>query len=94
MDEINKLTNKKSKTTNITEIKQDNETLTNKNGYQKLSAGILVNLDASLQIKYVPQSLRRPESYVSPSESQFKMENVSATEVYKLISTIEISRCS
>ena len=88
---INKLTNKKSKTTTVTEIKQNNEALTNKLQISKAFCKHFSEVGSKLANE-IPESVTAPESYVSRSDSQFIMENVSETEVFKLISTIKISK--
>ncbi len=37
----------------------------------------------------MPQSSRTPESYVTRPDTQFTIQNVSLTKVYKLLSTIK-----
>jgi hypothetical protein len=40
----------------------------------------------------MPQSSRTPESYVTRPDTQFTIQNVSLTKVYKLLSTIKASK--
>jgi hypothetical protein len=47
---------------------------------------------ASRLVKNMPQSSRTPESYVTRPDTQFTIQNVSLTKVYKLLSTIKTSK--
>jgi hypothetical protein len=47
---------------------------------------------ASCLVKNMPQSSRTPESYVTRPDTQFTIQNVSLTKVYKLLSTIKTSK--
>jgi hypothetical protein len=47
---------------------------------------------ASRLVNNMPQSSRSPESYVTRPDTQFTIQNVSLTKVYKLLSTIKTSK--
>ncbi|CAB4007318.1 Hypothetical predicted protein, partial [Paramuricea clavata] len=73
---INKLTNKKSKTTTITKLNISNDVtedpskiLHTFNTYFKTTGENLAN--------EIPDTTDAPESYVTPSNSTFQMQNVS-----------------
>ena len=50
------------------------------------------NKVASCLVNNMPQSSRTPESYVNRPDTQFTIQNVSLTKVYKLLSTIKTSK--
>ena len=87
---LNKLTKKKSKTTRITkmviedEISKDPESISNT--FNKFFNEIGVNL-----VNGMAESVKKPESYIVSSSSAFEMQNVTETEVFRLLSTIIIS---
>ena len=47
---------------------------------------------ASRLVKNLPQSSTTPESYVTRPDTQFTIQNVPLTKVYKLLSTIKTSK--
>jgi hypothetical protein len=53
---------------------------------------LLLNEVASRLVKNMPQSSKTPESYVTRPDTQFTIQNVSLTKVYKLLSTIKASK--
>ena len=89
---INKLTNKKSKTTTITKLNISNDNVTedpNKishtfNTYFKTIGESLAN--------ELPDTTDAPESYVTPSNSSFQIQNVSEVDVFQLLITLKISK--
>ena len=89
---INKLTNKKSKTTTITKLNISNDNVTedpNKishtfNTYFKTIGENLAN--------ELPDTTDAPESYVTPSNSTFQIQNVSEVDVFQLLITLKISK--
>ena len=88
---INKLTNKQSKTTVISEIRNDNQNLTKKHEIAD-ALNSHFNEVASRLVNNMPQSSRTPESYVTRPDTQFTIQNISLTKVYKLLSTIKTSK--
>ncbi|CAB3989406.1 Hypothetical predicted protein [Paramuricea clavata] len=88
---INKLTNKQSKTTVISEIQNDNQNLNKKHEIAD-ALNSHFNEVASRLVNNMPQSSRTFESYVTRSDTQFTIQNVSLTKVYKLLSTIKTSK--
>ena len=89
---ISKLTNKKSKTTTITKLNISNDNVTedpNKishtfNTYFKTIGENLAN--------ELPDTTDAPESYVTPSNSTFQIQNVSEVDVFQLLITLKISK--
>jgi hypothetical protein len=88
---INLQTNKQSKNTLMSEIRNDNQNLTKKHEIAD-ALNSHFNEVASRLVKNMPQSSRTPESYVTRPDTQFTIQNVSLTKVYKLLSTIETSK--
>ncbi len=88
---INKLTNKNSKTTLISEIHQGNEILTNKHEIANALNTHFNDVGTKLASD-IPHGRWTPESYFTFSNTQFFMQNVSETRVYKLLSTIKTSK--
>ena len=89
---INKLTNKKSKTTTITKLNISNDNVTedpNKishtfNTYFKTIGENLAN--------ELPDTTDAPESYVTPSNSTFQIQIVSEVDEFQLLITLKISK--
>ena len=89
--QLNKLTNKKSKTTLISEIQHNNQNLTKRHEIANVLNSHFNEVGINLA-KDIPQSSRMPESYLTFSNSEFHIQNVSLTKVYKLLSTIKTSK--
>ena len=90
---VNKLTNKHSKTTNITKVITDDKIIEEPrvitNTFNTFFNEIGVNLAEGL-----PESATTPESYITPSYSILEIQNVSETDVFKLLSTIKLSKAT
>ena len=85
---INKLINKKSKTTNITEINTENGSFTHSkkitNVLNEYFCNIGYNLAENLECTSV-----LPSSYVDQRETGFKLDPVTETEIYKYLSNVK-----
>ena len=88
---INKLTNKKSKTTLISEIQHNNQNFAKRDEITNVLNSHFNEVGTNLA-KDMPQSSRMPESYLTFSNTEFNIQNVSVTKVYKLLSTIKTSK--
>ena len=88
---INKLPNKKSKTTLISEIQHSNQNFTKGDEIANVLNPHFNEVGTNLA-KDMPQSSRMPESYLTFSNTEFNIQNVSITKVYKLLSTIKTSK--
>ena len=90
---VNKLTNKHSKTTNITKVITDDKIIEESrvitNTFNTFFNEIGVNLTEGL-----PESATTPESYITLRNSIFEIQNVSETDVFKLLSTIKSSKAT
>ncbi len=88
---INKLTNKNSKTTIITEFKHESQSVTDvssiTNAFNTYFNEIGINLASNME-----QSSRSPETYLPNCNSQFQMQNTTVIEVYKILSSIDVSK--
>ena len=88
---INKLTNKTSKITNISEINQNGNRVTDDatiaNTLNEYFNEIGPKLASDLS-----QSSRSPESYLLPYKSRFQIQNVTIHEVFKSLSKLKISK--
>ena len=88
---INKLTNKSSKTTIITEIKHENQSVTDassiSNTFNTYFNEIGINLASN-----VKQSSNSPETHLPNCNSQFQMQNASVIDVHKILSSIDVSK--
>ena len=88
---INKLTNKTSKITNISEINQNGNRVTD-------DATIANTLNESFNeigpklASDLSQSSRSPESYLLPCKSRFQIQNVTIHEVFKSLSKLKTSK--
>ena len=80
---INKLTNKKSKTTIITEVKQENQSVTDDSSIANTLNSYFNEIGTNLASN-MEQSTSAPESYLPNCNSQFKMQNVTVSEVHKI----------
>ena len=88
---INKLTNKKSKTTLISEIQHNDQNLTKRDEIANVLNSHFNEVGTNLA-KDMPQSSRMPESYLTFSNTEFNIQNVSITKLYKVLSTIKTSK--
>ena len=88
---INKLTNKKSKTTIITEVKQENQSVTDDSSIANTLNTYFNEIGTNLASN-MEQSTSAPESYLPNCNSQFKMQNVTVSEVHKILSSIDVSK--
>ena len=88
---FNKLTNKKLKTTLISEIQHNNQNFTKRDEIANALNSHFNEIGTNLA-KDMPQSSRMPESYFTFSNTEFNIQNVSITKVYKLLSTIKTSK--
>ena len=88
---INRLTNKTSKTTDITEINQSGKSITDDhtivNTLNEYFSEVGPKLSASLS-----QSLESPESYLVRCKSHFQIQNVTIQEVFKLLSEVKTTK--
>ena len=88
---INKLTNKTSKITNISEINQNGNRVTDDatiaNTLNEYFNEIGPKLASDLS-----QSSRSPESYLLPCKSRFQIQNVTIHEVFKSLSKLKTSK--
>jgi hypothetical protein len=84
---INMFTNKSSKTTIITEIKHENQSVTDassiSNTFNTYFNEIEINLDSNVE-----QSSNSPEIYLPNCNSQFQMQNATVIDVHKILSSI------
>ena len=87
--ENNKLTNKSSKTTIITEIKHENQSVTDassiSNTFNTYFNKIGINLASNVE-----QSSNSPETYLPNCNSQF--QNATVIDVHKILSSIDVSK--
>ncbi|CAB4007436.1 Hypothetical predicted protein [Paramuricea clavata] len=90
---ISDLTNKKTKSTNISEIKEDGVMLTDPtevaNSFNKFFSEIGPDLSDKL-----PEPDYLPESYVNPINSEFYFQTITETEVFKLLTTLKTSKAT
>ena len=88
---INRLTNKTSRTTNITEINQSGKRITDDhriaNTLNEYFSEVGPQLAANLS-----QSLKSPESYLVRCKSHFQIQNVTIQEVFKLLSEVKTTK--
>ena len=78
-------------TTLISEIQHNNLNFTKRDEIAKVLNSHFNEVGTNLA-KDMPQSSRMPESYLTFSNTEFNMQNVSITIVYKLLSTIKTSK--
>ena len=88
---INKFTNKKSKTTIITEVKQENQSVTDDSSIANTLNTYFNEIGTNLA-RNMEQSTSAPESYLPNCNSQFKMQNVTVSEVHKILSSVDVSK--
>ena len=90
---INKLTNKKSKSTTITKIVVDDKTVEDPTDIANSFNTYFNKIGANLA-QELPEANRTPESYVQPSKSIFELKKVSEVEVFRIISTLSSSKAT
>ena len=88
---INKLTNKKSKTTIITEVKQESQSVTDDSSIANTLNTYFNEIGTNLA-NNMEQSTSAPESYLPNCNSQCKMQNVTVSEVHKILFSIDVSK--
>ena len=76
-DTINKLTNKKSKTTTITNLNLSNEAVTDNPNEIAHTFNTYFNTIGENLANELPNTTETSESYVTPSNSTFQLKNVS-----------------
>ena len=79
---INKLTNKTSKITNISEINQNGNRVTDDATIANTLNDYFNEIGPKLASD-LSQSSRSPESYLLPCKSRFQIQNVTIHEVFK-----------
>ena len=82
---INKLINKKSKTTIISEVKTENGSFTDPKEITNVLNEYFYNIGYNLAENLESTSVQ-PSSHVDQSETEFKLDPVTETEVYKYLS--------
>ena len=88
---INKLTNKKSKTTTITKLNLSNENVTENSNEIAHTFNTYFNTIGENLANELPNATETSESYVTPSNSTFQLKNVSEVDVFHLLNTLKIS---
>ncbi|CAB3998994.1 Hypothetical predicted protein [Paramuricea clavata] len=88
---INKLTNKKSKTTTITKLNISNDVTEDPNKISHTFNTYFKTIGENLANE-IPDATDVPESYVTPSNSTFQIQNVSEVDVFQLLITLKISK--
>ena len=90
---VNKLINKNSKTTNITELKINDETISKPQDIAEAFNTFFCEVGRNLA-KNLPNSNISPESYIRQKESKFELQLISVEQVYKLLSTNKVSKAA
>ena len=85
------LTNKKTKSTNIPEIKEDGDMLTDPTEVWNSFNNFFSEIDLSDKL---PEPDYLPESYVNPINSEFYFQAITETEVFKLLATLKTSKAT
>ncbi len=85
---INKLVNKKSKTTVISEIKTDNRSITDSKEMTNVFNDYFCNIGSDLA-ENLEQTPVVPSAYIHPSETEFKLNPITEIEVYKYLSNVK-----
>ena len=91
-DTINKLTNKKSKTTMITKLNLSNENVTENPNEIAHTFNTYFNTIGEKLANELPSTTETSESYVTPSNSTFQLKNASEVDVFHLLNTLKISK--
>ena len=89
---INKLTSKKSKTTTISKINISNENVTDDPNEISHTFNTYFNTIGENLASELPGTTETPESYVTPSNSTFQIQNVSEVDVFHSLTTLKISK--
>jgi hypothetical protein len=91
---INKITNKKSKTTNITKIVVDDKIIEEPEVIANSFNNFFNEIGTTLAHK-LPESARTPESYIKPqNKCTFELQNVSEADVFGVVSTLSSSKAT
>ena len=91
---INKITNKKSKTTNITKIVVDDKVIEEPEVIVNTFNNFFNEIGITLAQK-LPESTRTPESYIKPeNDSTFELQNVTEVEVFGIVSALSSSKAT
>ncbi|CAB3989496.1 Hypothetical predicted protein, partial [Paramuricea clavata] len=85
---INKLINKKSKTTTISEIKTENGSVTDAKEITNVLNDYFCNIGSNLA-ENLERTPIQPSSYIDQSETEFKLHSVTENEVYKYLSNVK-----
>jgi hypothetical protein len=91
---IRTLTNKNSKTTNITEIHVENDhSVTEPKQIADAFNTFFNNIGTQLA-DALPVTNITPESFITPANSSFEIHTVSIEKVFNLLSTIKVSKAT
>ena len=88
---VNKLTNKISKTTNVSELKIDNETISKPKDIAKAFKTFVCEVGPKLA-SVLPNSSRSPDNHIKQRESEFEIQKISVDQVYKLLCALKTSK--
>ncbi len=88
---ISDLTNKRAKTTNISEIAEEGVILTDPTEIANSFNNFFIEIGPNLSDK-VPNSNYAPESYVKSINDDFHFRTITELEVLKLLSTLKTSK--
>ena len=89
---INKLTNKKSKTTKITKLKVSEENFTEDSNEISNTFNTFFSTIGSNLANDLPETIATPECYVIPQNSNFHLQSVSVADIFKLLTTLKVSK--
>ena len=89
---INKLTSKKSKTTTISKLNISNENVTEDPNEISHTFNTYFNTIGENLASELPVTTETPESYVTPSNSTFQIQNVSEVDVFHSLTTLKLSK--
>ena len=91
---INRITNKKSKTTNITKIVVDDKVIEEPEVIVNTFNNFFNEIGTTLAQK-LRESTRTPESYIKPeNDSTFELQNVTEVEVFGIVSALSSSKAT
>ena len=91
---INRLTNKKSKTTNITKIVVDDKVIEEREFIVNTFNNIFNEIGTNRAQK-LPESTRTPESYIKPeNDSTLELQNVTEVKVFGIVSALSSSKAT
>ena len=91
-DTINKLTNKKSKTTTMTKFNISNENVAENPNEIAHTFNTSFDTIGENLANELPSTTETSESYATPSNSTFQLKNVSEVDVFHLLNTLKISK--